>query len=205
MNSYYDNNLNKGEKLVIEAKHNKLAIAPWIIILAVMAIIFMIYAIITLSMLSKASEIAEASGLSEESEVLADETPYIIFVGLVPLIIALLIGIPRIISVLSCKLALTNRRVIGKSGFLSIRSLDYPIDKIDNVSIKQSFFGRIFNYTTITVKSANSTRGISFKGISNANEFRNTLTDAIAKNQEEARTAQAEAIANAMSEKTATH
>jgi uncharacterized membrane protein YdbT with pleckstrin-like domain len=130
----------------------------------------------------------------------------IIFLGII-LILPFLI---QIINVLSCKLAITNRRVIGKQGFLSTHSLDYPINKIDNVSVDQSFFGRIFSYAKITIKSTNNSangssrfasNGIRFNGISNANEFRNTLTDAIAKNEEDARRAQAEAIANAMSGK----
>jgi hypothetical protein len=49
MSSYYDNNLNKGEKIVIEAKHNKLAIVPGIIAIIIIAIAI----IVGISIMSK--------------------------------------------------------------------------------------------------------------------------------------------------------
>ena len=47
--------------------------------------------------------------------------------------------------------AVTNRRVIVKLGFISRRTIELNLSKVESVEVNQDIFGRLFNYGTITV------------------------------------------------------
>jgi uncharacterized membrane protein YdbT with pleckstrin-like domain len=47
--------------------------------------------------------------------------------------------------------AVTNRRVIIKLGFISRRTIELNLSKVESVEVNQDIFGRLFNYGTITV------------------------------------------------------
>ena len=176
MSNYAENNLTRGEIIEIKAKFSFLAaIGPiiWFIFMALIA------------------------GILFFAQVDAKEPtflPCIIFIiiGLVPLLVRLL--------VLWCaNLVITNKRVLGKNGIIRINSLDYPIAKIDNVSVKQGFWGSLLRFSTIEIRGpGGGDSSIKFKYIKNAREFKNHLTEAIEKHDAEARRAQAEEIARAM-------
>jgi uncharacterized membrane protein YdbT with pleckstrin-like domain len=50
------------------------------------------------------------------------------------------------------ELAVTNRRVIFKSGFIRRNTEEMNMDKIESVVVSQTLFGRLLNYGTIYVK-----------------------------------------------------
>ncbi len=72
------------------------------------------------------------------------------------------------------ELCFTNKRVIGKVGWINTKTLDSPIIKINDVLIIQSFVGKIFNYSTIKICTSSSS--YYFKYVENAEEFKNELT-----------------------------
>jgi uncharacterized membrane protein YdbT with pleckstrin-like domain len=49
------------------------------------------------------------------------------------------------------ELAVTNRRIIYKRGFIRRHTIEMNMDKVESVDVDQSFWGRILNYGTITV------------------------------------------------------
>ncbi len=49
----------------------------------------------------------------------------------------------------------TNRRVITRRGVLTREGRDMPLSKINNVSFEVSVMGRILNYGTLRIESAN--------------------------------------------------
>src|SRR6266481_8973866 len=49
------------------------------------------------------------------------------------------------------ELAVTDRRVIYKRGFISRHTVEMNMDKIESVDVEQSLFGRMLNYGTIHV------------------------------------------------------
>jgi uncharacterized membrane protein YdbT with pleckstrin-like domain len=63
----------------------------------------------------------------------------------------------RIATFFTTEFAVTNKRVIGKSGGLRRRSLEVMLSKIESVSVDEPFWGRILNYGTITVKGSGGT------------------------------------------------
>lgn len=56
------------------------------------------------------------------------------------------------IIISTTELALTDRRVIAKTGLLSQKSTELNLPKVESVEVHQSLLGRMLNYGTITVK-----------------------------------------------------
>ncbi len=57
----------------------------------------------------------------------------------------------------STELAVTNRRVIAKFGFISRSTVELNIAKIESVRVEQSVIGRLFNYGSVFVTGTGST------------------------------------------------
>jgi uncharacterized membrane protein YdbT with pleckstrin-like domain len=51
----------------------------------------------------------------------------------------------------SSEFAVTDKRVIVKTGFLSRRTIELNISKVESVQVDQGLIGRLLNYGTITV------------------------------------------------------
>lgn len=75
---------------------------------------------------------------------------------------------------MSTEMAITNRRVVAKFGF--IRRQTYEIDrtKVESVNVDQSIMGRIFGYGTVTVTGTGSSSA-PVKDVDSPLEFRNKL------------------------------
>ena len=54
--------------------------------------------------------------------------------------------------------AVTNKRVIVKTGLISRRTLEMNLSKIESVNVDQSIMGRILGYGTITIIGTGGTR-----------------------------------------------
>jgi len=67
--------------------------------------------------------------------------------------------------------AITNRRVIVKTGFISRQSFEMNLSRIESVEVDQSFWGRILGYGSITIIGTGGTREL-FNNISNPLKFR---------------------------------
>lgn len=180
MSQYVEKNLIRDEKVVLKAKINPLALAGkivWAILLIVIGIVFN----------------TQMAGIDPEAGA---------SLGMIALCVCLVIGlVPLLIGAidLACTaLAVTNKRVVGKTGVLKVASLDLHIEKVDNVTMNATFFGRLFRFYTVTIKGSGDGTGIKFKGLSNGPQLKNAITEAIEKHADEARKAQAAEIAMAM-------
>ena len=50
------------------------------------------------------------------------------------------------------EIAVTDRRVIYKTGLFSRRTVEMNMDKVESVDVTQDIFGRIFNYGTVLIR-----------------------------------------------------
>lgn len=83
--------------------------------------------------------------------------------GLVLLgIILLVVGVGLIflgwawINVHSTEIAITNRRIIAKFGFVSRRTIEININQVEALRVDQGFWGRILNFGTIVISGTGS-------------------------------------------------
>ena len=83
--------------------------------------------------------------------------------GLVLLgVILLVVGVGLIflgwawINVHSTEIAITNRRIIAKFGFVSRRTIEININQVEALRVDQGFWGRILNFGTIVISGTGS-------------------------------------------------
>jgi uncharacterized membrane protein YdbT with pleckstrin-like domain len=60
----------------------------------------------------------------------------------------------------TCEFAITNKRVIIKTGFISRKTLEMNLNKIETVNVDQSIWGRIFGFGTITIVGTGGTKEV---------------------------------------------
>ena len=56
------------------------------------------------------------------------------------------------IHVLTTELALTNRRIIAKSGLIRRNTIELKTNRVESLGVNQGILGRIFNFGSIVVK-----------------------------------------------------
>lgn len=95
------------------------------------------------------------------------------------------------------ELAITNKRLIGKVGVANTQALDAPLNKIQNVSVSQGLWGKIFNFATIRIDTAAGK--FEFGAIKNADAFKGMIMAQIDQYEEDRVKQQATEMANAMS------
>ena len=61
-------------------------------------------------------------------------------------------GLPAVIRWLTTELAVTDRRVIYKAGFISRHTLEMNRSKVESVDVDQTLLGRVLGFGTITVR-----------------------------------------------------
>lgn len=77
--------------------------------------------------------------------------------------------------------AVTNLRIIDEFGVFSNNSKESPLDKINNVSYQQSFWGKIFGFGNVQIQTAAEVGATSYSFV----EKPARLKDAITQMQEE--------------------
>ncbi|NTU71227.1 MAG: PH domain-containing protein [Coriobacteriia bacterium] len=84
-----------------------------------------------------------------------------------------------IMRIITTEIAITDRRVMSKTGFLSTEVKVTPLDKVNNVNVTQTLFGNMLNYGDIEVTTATADENDNhlIKALAHADQFRNTLTE----------------------------
>lgn len=85
-----------------------------------------------------------------------------------------------ITTILTTEFAMTNKRLIGKGGFIKRYSFEQHLDRIDSVEIAQSIIGRIFNFGYIGYNTAGAKNGIN--GIAKPMDLKNKINNYIFEN-----------------------
>jgi uncharacterized membrane protein YdbT with pleckstrin-like domain len=80
----------------------------------------------------------------------------LVFLGILTLVVAigLVFLIWAWIRVRSTELAITNRRVIAKFGFVKRHTVEINLDKVEALKVEQGVWGRFLNYGTIFISGA---------------------------------------------------
>jgi len=89
---------------------------------------------------------------------LPGNAPGLFYGGLAILAVGLISLLAAWIRQTSSEFAVTSRRVIIKVGFLSRRTIELNMSKVESVQVDQDIFGRLLNYGTITVMGTGGTR-----------------------------------------------
>lgn len=109
---------------------------------------------------------------------------------------AVVLSIPAIRLQLFDVLAVTDKRVIAKVGFIRSTEMNSPIHQIQNVQTSSGLLGKIFGYGNIIITT---TTGVyNFKYVKKPNDFKDTVIAQISKSEEHKMDLNAEKIAKAI-------
>ena len=111
------------------------------------------------------------------------------------LLIPLIFAIKETIVFTRTELVVTNKRIVRKSGVFHTKAFDAPLDKISNVYVETTFWGRVFNTNKIRITTA---FGVIVERIENADKFKSTVLGQIDQFEEARLALQATWTAQAM-------
>ena len=84
--------------------------------------------------------------------------PLGVLVVLICLAAAVLFGLGAFIQYVTSEYAVTDRRIMIKTGWIRRSSLEILLDKVEAIYVDQSILGRILNYGTIRVVGTGGTQ-----------------------------------------------
>ncbi|AVA38254.1 PH domain-containing protein [Cupriavidus metallidurans] len=79
-----------------------------------------------------------------------------------------------ILNVTTTELAVTNKKVIGKTGFIRRVSIDLPLEKLESVNINQGIVGRILGYGRVSIRGIGG-NNVSIPFIKKPMDFRRVI------------------------------
>lgn len=94
-------------------------------------------------------------------------------------IVGILSGISAVVSYYSTEFALTNKRVIAKTGVLQRRSIELLLPKVESIGVTQPIMGRLLDYGTIVVTGTGGTKEL-FRNIASPLELRKRVNAELA-------------------------
>ena len=141
------------EEIVYRAHVTRISLVPWIAGLVVVLV---------------------AAGVAWQ---LAPEPWLLILTGVLAVVLAITV-LFKLVVLRSYEHVLTNRRMIQQIGILNKRSMDAPLDKINNVEHWQTIWGRIFNYGDVEIDTASEHGATRFRDISHPLPFKSAIVAA---------------------------
>lgn len=93
-------------------------------------------------------------------------------------------------------LAVTNKKIYGRTGLIKTDELESPISKIQNIKIQHSIIGRILKYGTIVITTESGL--YSFKYVNKPEDFRKTMMSQIEASEYDKMDVHANKIASAI-------
>lgn len=91
--------------------------------------------------------------------------------------LGLLFWIAAAIRYMTTELAITDKRVIAKFGFISRNTIELNMAKIESIQVNQGILGRIFDFGSLTI-AGGGIPSAPIPGISNPLAFRRAFNDA---------------------------
>lgn len=156
MASYVDSNLSKGEEVLVRAHVSWLS--------------FLTTIIVSLFFLLIAFGGFMASAAAKEREAHPNS------VGWVFLFLGLFMLLNVVVKVATTELALTNKRIIAKFGFIRRSTVELRLEKVESISINQGLLGRLLGYGTVVVKGTGGT-GTPIPSIKKPLDFRRIVNN----------------------------
>ena len=179
---YIENNLLVNEKICVRAENSPSAMLFSVFRLVVF-IVASIYATDLLQTLN------EGEWIDIKIFVILGIWAFTFLFGFIPLV-------SKIQALKRNELCLTNRRVFGRKGKFNKKTLDVPLSKIDSVIVETPFWGRLFNYSTIIIKT--NTEKFVYERLKDGQIFKNKLMQLIEEKKEQEIKEQAQAMFDAM-------
>jgi len=93
------------------------------------------------------------------------------------LLIPIFIALKETIRYKTTELMVTDKKVIEKYGLFNTLCDEMALDKIENITSKQTFWGKVFGYGTLSIQGTNR-NNVYFANIKNHEEIRSLINKA---------------------------
>lgn len=104
--------------------------------------------------------------------------PILIGLVLLPLFgVGLLLWLYVYIQYKATELAVTNKRVLVKHGFISRRTIELSINKVESIQVDQSVMGRMLDYGSLVISGAGMAQA-PVNGVAEPMAFRKAFIEA---------------------------
>lgn len=90
--------------------------------------------------------------------------------------IGLVIWLVAYLRYKTTELAVTNKRVIAKFGFISRQTIELNLNKVESIQVHQGILGRIFNFGSLVISGAGNPQA-PIPGISDPMTFRRMFVE----------------------------
>jgi membrane protein YdbS with pleckstrin-like domain len=97
--------------------------------------------------------------------------------------VGLLLAIGPAIQYVTSEFAVTDKRVLGKVGFIERESDETLLSKVEAIAVDQGVLGRVFGFGTVTITGTGGTQEV-FSRISEPLEFRRQIQSQIIAQEE---------------------
>ena len=104
--------------------------------------------------------------------------PGMIIVGLLLLVTAVVLFGMGFVRQNSTEVAVSNKRVLIKTGFVSRKSIEVLLSKVESIGVDESGLGRMLGYGSVIVRGTGGTLE-TFSRIAHPNEFRRQVQQQI--------------------------
>jgi uncharacterized membrane protein YdbT with pleckstrin-like domain len=146
--SYVQDNLMPNEKVLFSARIHPAIFLPAVVSFIASAAVVIYAFSLTSQQNSRVSLIAET---------------VFCMAGLL-ILYSIVLGLQALIIMFTTEFAVTNRRVIAKTGFIRRHTLEMLLTKIESVAVHQNILGRLLNFGSVTVTGTGGTKE-SFRAI----------------------------------------
>lgn len=160
---YVEQNLISGEQVAYRTGLHWIVLLRAIIVAAVLGLLGVV-------MLAESSEVKDA----QFGQVVTG-------VGIAAIVIAAIYLLAAVIRRSGAEFAVTNKRVIFKTGVMRRSSEEIFLNKVESVTVNEGMLGRALNYGTINVRGTGGTLE-PFHKIAHAQEFRRHVQEQISNN-----------------------
>ena len=92
------------------------------------------------------------------------------------LLIALILGLGSLVNYSASEFGVINKRILAKVGWVSRRSLDILLTKVEGIHAEQGILGKILGYGTVVVTGSGGTKSV-LKNIAYPLEFRKIVQE----------------------------
>ena len=166
--SYIQNNLMPNEKILFSARVSPAIFLPPLFTLIVPLIFF----ILGVSVVNQGAVAGSTPEISSATVTLMfGISGLFFFYSILEMLNALIIRA-------TTEFAVTNRRVIAKTGFIRRHTLEMLLPKIESIAVHQNIIDRIFNFGTVTVTGTGGTKE-SFQSIAEPIDVRKKINQII--------------------------
>jgi uncharacterized membrane protein YdbT with pleckstrin-like domain len=102
---------------------------------------------------------------------LLQKDPNFLYLGAALIVVATAITAVALVKRNATEIAVTNRRVIIKTGWVHRRSVEIMLPKVESIGIAEPLMGRLLGYGTVVVRGTGGTPE-PFEKIAHPSEFR---------------------------------